>query len=193
MKATTAVATFLLSLTVSAQQSTTAPMSVPPPYPTPQGERVDLQTQLGGLDQQFMTEAAQSGLTEVEMGKLARTNGQSDAVRQFGERLVEDHQRANRELGVVAGRLSFTLPQVPDAALQHHLTQMGSLRGIEFDNAFSRHLVSAHSAALNLFRRQATNGQSRDLREFAAKTIPMLEQHLRIATDIRDGKVLSSL
>lgn len=204
MKSTIAMSALLLSLGASAQQSTVPgftgikPAEPNPLYQSPAPnlapEQGDLQSSLGGLDQQFMPDAIQAGLTEAEMGRLAKTNGQSDAVRQFGQRLVDDHQRANRQLLAVANRLGVTLPGEPDAAHQQHLTEMASLRGLEFDASFVRHIVIGEEALLGMMMKEAKYGQSRDLRDFAQNLIPTLEQHLRIATELRDGgKAFSAL
>jgi putative membrane protein len=158
----------------------------PVPSPLPP-EQADLQSSLGGLDQQFMTDAIQAGLTEEETGRLARMNGQSDAVRQLGQRLVDDHRRANRQLVTIAERLGVALPGVPDAARQQHLTEMAALRGVEFDTSFARHVIIGEEALLGLFKREAKYGQTRELRDFAESVIPTLEQHLRTAVGLRDG------
>ncbi len=108
---------------------------------------VDLRSQVIGQDLQFMTDAAQTGMTEAEIGRLARTNGQSDAVKQFGKRLVDDHQRAIRHLALVAGRLGVKLPSEPDAVQKQHIVAMASLRGREFDYAFVRHIIVGHQSS----------------------------------------------
>lgn len=201
MKATIAVSAFLLSLAASAQQykAPYAPGVKPPStpqYQVPLAAPVvegNLHSSLSGQDLQFMTDAIQAGLTEIEMGRVAKANGVSPAVKQFGQRLIDDHSLANRQIALVAARLAVTLPNEPDAAHQQHLTEMSSLRGPGFDDAFARHMVIGHEAALTVFRRQAKYGQSPDLRDFAEKTIPTLEEHLKIATELRDGKALSAL
>ena len=199
MKATIALSAFLLSLAASAQQSKApyTPAAKPPgtpPYSVPiVEERGEFQSSLSGQDLQFMTDAIQVGLTEVEMGKVAKANGTSAGITQFGQRLIEDHTLANRQIVLVAARLGVTLPNEPDAAQQQHLTEMSAVRGQAFDDAFARHMVNGHEAALAMFRKEAKYGQSRELRDFAEKTIPTLEQHLKIATGLRDGKALSSL
>src|SRR5437763_14745814 len=61
-------------------------------------------------DMNFMKEAAAGGLAEVELGKLAQQNGQSDQVKQFGARMVTDHGNANQQLTSLASGKGMTLP-----------------------------------------------------------------------------------
>ena len=119
--------------------------------------------------------------------------GQGGGLRTFGLKLVEDHQRANRQLIAVADRLSVTLPGEPDAAHQQQLEQLRSLQGAAFDRAFVDQMVIGHREVLTMFKREAAYGQLNELREFAKATIPTLEEHLRNAVQLRDGKALSSL
>jgi putative membrane protein len=66
--------------------------------------------QLSRADMNFMKEAATGGMAEVELGKLAQQNAQSNEVKQFGARMVEDHGNANNELTKLAGNKGITLP-----------------------------------------------------------------------------------
>src|ERR671927_190101 len=61
-------------------------------------------------DEKFATAAAVGGLAEVELGRLAAQKGASDEVRQFGQRMVDDHSKANQDLTQVASAKGLTLP-----------------------------------------------------------------------------------
>jgi len=61
-------------------------------------------------DQHFMMKAAQGGMAEVQLGKLATQNASSQAVKDFGQKMVDDHSKANDELKGLAARKNVTLP-----------------------------------------------------------------------------------
>ena len=194
MKATIPLSVLLLSFAASAQPDPGFPTYQEPyrgPVPI---ERLDLNAPVSAQDLQFITDATEASLTEAAIGRLARLHGQNAAVKQLGQRLVDDHQLAIRQLALVAARLGVTLPTRPDEANQRRLMMMTSFYGREFDDAFLRHVIVRDEAVTRMFRKEVKDGQSADLRDFAEATIPMLERHVRIAIGLRDdGRAFSSL
>ena len=69
-------------------------------------------------DRNFARAAASGGLAEVELGRLANQKGQSPEARQFGQRMVDDHSKANTELKELAAAANIPLPNAPDAEKQ---------------------------------------------------------------------------
>src|SRR4051795_6002893 len=63
-----------------------------------------------GADQSFVKEAAAGGMAEVELGRLAEERASSPGVKQFGQRMVDDHTKANEELKAIAQRKNIALP-----------------------------------------------------------------------------------
>jgi putative membrane protein len=137
----------------------------------------------GASDSMFINEAARSGMAEVRMGELARENGQSDAVKQFGERMVTDHTQVNEELKQVANG------QVPTDLGKHQqaLDRLRAMKGAEFDAAFKQTQVQAHQEAVQLFERQASQGSNQELKAFAEKHLPHLREHLTMAQQLKTG------
>ena len=143
---------------------------------------------LGDQDQRFMKEAAQAGSAEVQMGRLAAQKGQSQEVRQLGQRLVQDHSKANQELKLLAAQKSITLPT--DLPTEHEamLSHLKSLEGAEFDQAFKKHAIEAHQKAIEKFQTAAQQSTDSDVKALAQKTLPVLQQHLKIAQDLPAGE-----
>lgn len=131
-------------------------------------------------DRTFAAQAARDGAAEVALGRLAAAQAQSQAVKTFGQRMVDDHTRAGEELKAAARADGIELPAEasPRSAAD---ARLASLRGAEFDDAYVRHMVQAHDEAVELFRREARDGDQPNLRAFAGKTLPTLEEHLRMA------------
>lgn len=140
--------------------------------------------QLSRADMSFMKEAATGGMAEVELGKLARQNAQSEDVKQFGARMVQDHGAAGNELATLAANKDVKLPDRLDPKHAQLRDKLARLRGGEFDRAYMREMTKDHDKDLKAFRRQAQSASDPDLKQFAAKTAGVIEQHDKMAHDI---------
>ena len=132
-------------------------------------------------DNTFATKAAQGGMAEVQLGNLAKDHASSPDVKQFGQKMVDDHTKANDELKSIAARKNITLPTSVDAKDQATYDRLSKLNGAAFDKAYMRDMVSDHRTDVNEFRKEANSGSDADLKAFASKTLPTLEEHLRMA------------
>jgi putative membrane protein len=144
-------------------------------------------TMLGSSDRKFVMEAAMGGMAEVEMGRLAAERGSSDAIKQFGQRMVDDHSRANTQLMQLASGKGITLPTALDAKHQALMTKMSALSGAAFDRAYAKEMVKDHTKDVALFERQASRGADSDLKAFAQTTLPTLQEHLSMARALPSG------
>jgi putative membrane protein len=140
--------------------------------------------QLSKSDYKFATEAATGGLMEVRAGELAREKASNPAVKQFGERMVADHGKANAELQKIAAQKGASLPSDLDDKGQRHLQHLQSLSGAEFDKAYIKAMVSDHKDDAKDFQKASQDVDDPDLKNFAAKTAPIIEQHLQQAKDL---------
>ena len=141
------------------------------------GERGGMSSQ----DHNFIMEAAMGGLMEVELGRWATQKGTSDAVKQFGQRMVDDHSKANQELMALAQSKGMTLPTALDEKHQKDVTKITSQSGAEFDRAYAKMMLKDHEKDVKEFERQSTRGGDPDIRAFATKTLPTLQEHLQMA------------
>jgi putative membrane protein len=139
-------------------------------------------------DAAFVLEAGQDGHAEVEHGKLAQKNGSSAAVKEFGQRMVADHSKAGSELAAIAKKLGITPPSEPSEKHKAEHKKLAALKGDKFDDEYAHHMVQAHQTAVSLFQKQAKQGEAKELRDFAAKTLPTLEEHLKMARGLKDRK-----
>ena len=135
-------------------------------------------------DRNFARAAAAGGLAEVELGRLAAHNGQSQDTRQFGQRMVNDHSKANEQLKELAAAASIPLPNAPgpeDEAIRERLDKM---QGDAFDRNYIRSQVTAHQETVQLFEYEIGTGQDSQLKTFASQTLPVLMEHLEMAQTI---------
>ena len=147
---------------------------------------VPAQAQLGmsAVDRGFMLEAASGGVAEVELGRLASQRAGSDAVRQFGQRMMTDHGAANQELMQLAQRKGATLPQQPDAKHRAALDRLATMSGAQFDQAYMAEMVKDHQADAAVFEREVREGQDAEVRAWASKVLGTVREHQRLAGDI---------
>jgi putative membrane protein len=131
----------------------------------------------------FAAKAAQGGMAEVEMGRLAVQRGTDSAVKEFGQRMVVDHTRANEELKAIAARKHIQLPSDLDSDQKSKLDKLSKLSGAEFDKEYMEAMVKDHEEDVEDFQTQAKDGNDPDIKAFAAKTLPTLQSHLQMARD----------
>jgi len=132
-------------------------------------------------DRAFAEKAAAGGAAEVEGGKVAEQRAANDKVKQFGARMVQDHGKANDELKQIASGKGLQLPSAPDAHDQQEMARMQKLSGAEFDRAYMDHMVKDHKKDIAEFKKQASSGKDPEIKAFAAKTLPTLQEHLKMA------------
>jgi putative membrane protein len=134
--------------------------------------------------QTFLSKVAQANLAEVELGKLAAEKAESADIKQYGQKMVDDHGKANKEVHALADPKGLTLPTYVDAAHKAAKARLEKLSGEAFDRAFISQMVRDHQAAVALFRTQARSGKDPEVKAFAEKMLPDLEGHLKMAMDL---------
>ena len=132
-------------------------------------------------DRKFMEKAAQGGMAEVQLGKLAAEKALSPEVRQFGQRMVDDHGKANDQLKQLATTKGVNLPTELDRSTQREMDKLAKLSGADFDREYMKHMVSDHKKDVSEFKSEAKKAKDGDLKQFASATLPTLEQHLSLA------------
>jgi putative membrane protein len=132
-------------------------------------------------DSTFVTKAAQGGMAEVKLGELAKDHGSSDAVKKFGQRMVDDHTKANDDLKEIASKKGITLPSDVDAKDRATYDRLSKLNGAAFDRAYMADMVRDHRTDVSEFRKESQSGSDPDVKAFAGKYLPTLEEHLKLA------------
>jgi putative membrane protein len=166
---------------VSAQTSGAA--TPPHSAKTSQGH-ADHKGMLAAADKAFATEAAMGGMAEVELGKLAVEKASNADVKQFGQRMVDDHGKANDELKAWASQNNVTLPAELGAKHKATHARLAKLSGDAFDKAYMRDMVADHNKDVAAFQRASKTAKNADLKAWAAKTLPTLQEHQKLSKEI---------
>ncbi len=140
-------------------------------------------------DAEFVKKAAVGGMTEVALGKLAVSNGKSEAVKKFGQKMIDDHSKAGDALKEAAKTGGFELPAKLDDEHQKHVDTFKDLKGEEFDKAYIKDMVQDHEKDVAEFTKASKELKDADLKEFAAKTLTVVQGHLEMVEKLdRGGK-----
>jgi putative membrane protein len=141
-------------------------------------------------DRGFIDKAAASGLAEVQEGQLAQSQSQSDKVKDFAQRMVTDHSAANDKLKSLGSDAGAEVLMTLDSADEQQLATLRKLQGAAFDKRYIHDQIAAHKAAIVLFKKEASSGSDPQLKQFAAATLPTIEEHLKAAEDLERGKAM---
>ena len=137
---------------------------------------------LSSEDRKFVEKAAKGGMEEVELGQIAQQKAQNADVKAFASRMVTDHSKANDELKALASNKGVTLP-APDAdkSGKKHADELNKKSADRFDHEYMEMMVKDHKTDVKEFEHAAKNAKDADLRAWAAKTLPTLQDHLKMA------------
>jgi putative membrane protein len=138
-------------------------------------------------DTQFARKAAQGGMAEVKLGKLAQEKGTSESVKRFGTRMVEDHTKAGDELKRAAAQENIALPEDISAKDKSTYDSLSKLSGAAFDRAYARDMVKDHEEDVADFNKEANGGKNPAIKDFATQTLPTLQDHLKEAKEMRQN------
>src|SRR5690349_19870457 len=139
-------------------------------------------------DKKFVKDATMGSMTEVELGKLASEKASSDAVKEFGKKMVEDHGKATEELKKAAAQAKVSVPDSLDSKHQSRIDRLSKLSGADFDRAYIKELLKDHQRDVKDFQDEAQTGTDPAVRTIAAKLLPTLQQHLDAVKDLSREK-----
>lgn len=140
-------------------------------------------------DQQFVDFVAQTDMVEANLGQLATTSADAQAVKDYGQTLVSDHTADYKQLSDVARQANLTVPSAIDE--EHNKTMIGpfeKLKGAAFDHKYEAEMVAGHTKAIEVYKKEAADAQNPALKSYAEQTLPTLEKHLDEAKDLGKKK-----
>jgi putative membrane protein len=133
-------------------------------------------------DKDFVMKVAQGGQAEVTLGNMAASKAQSADVKTFGNRMVTDHSKANDELKQLATNKGLTLP-ADLGPHQKDADELGKKSGKDFDKAYMEAMVKDHEKDVKEFEDESKKAKDADLKAWVTKTLPTLQEHLKMAKD----------
>ncbi len=132
-------------------------------------------------DKDFLKKAAQGSNFEIKAGQLAQQKSTSDDVKQFGQRMVEDHTKLNQEMAPIAAQAGVNPPTDLSKKDQKLYDTLAGKSGADFDNAYIAQMVRDHNEDLKDFKKEADSGQLQPEKDAASKSVPVIQGHLQAA------------
>lgn len=152
----------------------------------------------GGIarsDRRFLEEAYMGSMAEVRLGKLAQDKASSQEVKDFGRRMVDDHNREIERLSKIAGDEGVQLPSQLDRKHQKTYDRLSKLSGAGFDRAYMKEMTSDHGKDVSEYEKAAKSARNEALRQHAQQEIPTLREHEKLAQstmeDVKKGSTVS--
>ncbi|MCA1625941.1 MAG: DUF4142 domain-containing protein [Acidobacteria bacterium] len=139
-------------------------------------------------DTEFANMAAMGGQAEIQMAELAMQKSTSKAVKKYASKMMKDHMKAGKNLDKIAAKKNMTLSKTPNEEQMQMMSQLQQASGTEFDRMYIQMAgVEAHQKMKTLFQTEASGGSDKDLKSFAAKTLPVVQMHLQMAQQMANG------
>ena len=139
---------------------------------------------LSASDKEFAMKAAEGGMAEVTLGQTAAQKAANPDVKNFGNRMVNDHSKAGDELKQLATSKGLALPTDLNAEDKKIADELSSRSGKDFDKGYIKDMVEDHEKDVKEFEKASKEAQDPDLRSWASKTLPVIQDHLRMAKQI---------
>ena len=137
-------------------------------------------------DTEFAVAAADGGMFEVELGKLAEKNAVSKGVKDFGAMMVKDHSKANDELKALASQKNITLPDSLSEDKHKKYKDLAEKKGTDFDKAYVSLMVDDHKQDIKEFEEASKDAKDAEVKAWAAGKLPTLNHHLETVQNLKD-------
>lgn len=133
----------------------------------------------------FITTAMEGGMAEVQLGQLAQQKSESNDVKQFAAKMVNDHgQMGEKWLKPVAQQMGISEPSGPSKKDKKEIAKLQGLSGADFDREYISMMVKDHQKDLKEFQSEAQSAQNPTVKQIADKGSQVIEQHLQIIQQI---------
>jgi putative membrane protein len=133
------------------------------------------------MEQSFLQQAAEGQQAEIALGKLAKQKASSEQVREFGERMIQDHQKASNEVQQLASKEGIQVSPKLNEKHKHKQQDFARLSGKAFDRAYMEYMLRDHAKEVNEFEQNAKLLKDPQVKTWASATLPILKEHLQKA------------
>lgn len=138
-------------------------------------------------DQQFVDFAAQTDMTEANLGQAAQEKG-GQAVQDYGASLRSDHTSDYNQLAEAAQKAGLTVPKGIDAKNDRVINSLDKLKGPAFDHRFAQEMIAGHEHAIAVYKQASEDAQNPDIKAYAQQALSTLQKHLGDAKQLEKPK-----
>jgi putative membrane protein len=135
-------------------------------------------------DKKFIRKVARASTNEVALSQLADSRASIPDVKSFAMMMITDHTQANSDLSALAKAEGVDVSKQVDEGNQDDVANLSSKSGVDFDKAYAKLMVSAHTGAVKLFKDEVATGKDPEVVAFAKKYVDTLSMHLDHAVSL---------
>jgi predicted outer membrane protein len=136
-------------------------------------------------DRMFISRAFNLSEAEIEAGRLAVEKASGPGVKEFGQRLVTEHEKLRGAVQQLAEKNGITVdPHASRSWWEGALQRLAGLSGQEFDRAYMRWQLETHLATVNLYQTQASHTPQLELSRFAITTLVDIQRLFEQAKEL---------
>jgi putative membrane protein len=132
------------------------------------------------MDKMFLKKALQGGMAEVQLGQLTLQKSNNDQVKQFAQKMIDDHTKLGEEMKPVAQQLGVSAPDSPSKKDKATMAKLEALSGSAYDQAYIKDMVKDHKQDLSEFQTEASSGQDQTVKDAANQGAKVIAQHLQM-------------
>ncbi|MDQ2832643.1 MAG: DUF4142 domain-containing protein [Acidobacteriota bacterium] len=145
-----------------------------------------------GMDKMFVRKALEGGMAEVQLGQLALQKSSNDEVKQFAQKMVDDHTKMGDDLKPIAQQMNVKVPDGPSAKDKATMAKLQALNGDAFDKAYVKDMVKDHKADQREFKEESTRTTNPDLKQASTHGLEVVTEHLQMIEQIASKNNVAS-
>jgi putative membrane protein len=135
-------------------------------------------------DQEFIKKALEGDSAEVQLGQLAQQKSQSDDVKQFGQKMVDDHTQLGDQIKPIAKQLGVKEPKGPSKKAKQLAAKLEGLSGQQFDEVYIKAMVKSHKEDLKEFKDEEQTTRNPNVKQAVQQGEGVISQHLQMIEQI---------
>jgi putative membrane protein len=178
----------LLFGSISFAQAPRGSSSAPGSQTQGQTPSMDPQMQAAGQasqqDKMFVSKALAGGMAEVQLGQLTLQKSSNEQVKQFAQRMIDDHTKLGEQMKPVAEQVGVSVPTKISKKDKTTIAKLGTLSGAAYDQAYIKDMLQDHKQDLNEFQMEASSGQDQTVKDAASQGSQLIAQHLQMIQQI---------
>ena len=138
-------------------------------------------------DKMFVRKAISGNFNEIDAAKMALQKSQNDQVKQFAQKMIDDHQKMLDDLHALAGQENIKFKDEPTSEGKKMAAKLSGLSGAEFDKAYVNGMVKDHKEDVRDFTAEVNTGKDQPTKDAAQKSLPVIQDHLQMIQGIQQS------
>lgn len=136
-------------------------------------------------DADFVVQAFNSGLTEVDAGNIAKENALDQGAKDLGKAAVDDFSKMNENIKILSAKKNITLPADEGEKSKKEVEKISEKTGNIFDRAYVEMMIENHVKEIRHFEEAEKEASDPDIKSFASETLPMLRKQLASSEELK--------